>query len=112
MAERHDYSEIIAEILIQLQGHGAELKRQSEIQTQILKRLEHSEERMDRSEAGFNNFAIAVLDHLQGIKTELGEVKTEVSSVKTEVRELKAAERLADHEERLRRLEDFMRRAS
>lgn len=112
MAERHDYSEIIAEMLIQLQQHGAELKRQSEIQTQIL-------ERMERSEAGFNNFAIAVLDHLQGLKDELRDVKTEVKEVKTEVQgvkqeisELKAADRLADHEERLRRLEDFMRRAS
>lgn len=100
MAERHDYSES----LIQLQQYSVKLKRQSEIQTQIL-------ERMERSEAGFNNFAITVIDHLQGIRTELGEVKTEVSSVKTEVRELKAAERLADHEECLRRLEDFMRRA-
>ncbi|RAK63207.1 hypothetical protein [Hymenobacter edaphi] len=105
MAEHHDYSEIIADILTQLQQHSVELKRQSEIQTQVLTRME-------RSDAGFNNFAIAVLNHLQGIKAELVEVKTEVSSVKTEVRELKAAERLADHEERLRRLEDFMRRAS
>ena len=53
LAERHDYSEIIAEILIQLQQHDTELKRQSEIQTQIL-------ERMERSEAGFNNFGSAV----------------------------------------------------
>jgi hypothetical protein len=98
MAERHDYSEIIADLLIELQ-------RQGEVQTRML-------ERMERSEAGFNNFAIAVLDHLQGIKTELVEVKAEVGKVKTEVRELKASERLADHEERLRRLEDFMRRAS
>ena len=36
MAERHDYSVITADILIQLQSHGAELQRQSEIQTRIL----------------------------------------------------------------------------
>ena len=82
MAERHDYSEIIADILIQLQSHGAELQRQSEIQTRIL-------ERMERSDAGFNNFALAVLDHFQDIKSELRQVKADVGDLKADVKDLK-----------------------
>ncbi|MBC6700011.1 hypothetical protein [Hymenobacter sp. BT190] len=82
MADKNGFSEVIAEILIQMD-------RQQETQTAIL-------ERLDRNEAGFNAFANAALDHLSGIRTGLQGMRS-ISD---------------EHEERLPRLEDSMRRAS
>ena len=118
MADKHDYSEVIAEMLIQLEKHSRlldgmllhqqriadRLDRSEAVQERIADRLDRSEavqeriaDRLDRSEAGFNNFANAVLDHLSAIRSDLRDVRTTV---------------FQDHEDRLRRLEDFMRRAS
>ena len=104
MADKHDYSEVISEMLIQLERMADRLDRSETVQERILDRLDRSEEvqeriadRLDRSEAGFNHFAGAVLDHLSAIRSDLRDVRTTV---------------FQDHEDRLRRLEDFMRRAS
>ena len=118
MADKNDYSEVIAEMLIQLQQHSVLLDKHGRALDNILavqgKMLETQEQmqqtqeqmqqtqerildRLDRGEAGFNNFANAVLDHLGAIRSDLRDVRTTV---------------FQDHEERLRRLEDFMRRAS
>ena len=87
MAEKHDYSEVITEMPIQLQQHSVVLKGMQQTQERIL----------NRSEAGVNNFATAVLDHLGAIRCDLRDVRTTV---------------FQDHEERLRRSGNFMRRAS
>ncbi|WP_019948267.1 hypothetical protein [Hymenobacter aerophilus] len=111
MADKNDYSEVIAEMLIQLQQHSVLLDKQGraldnilavqgkmlETQEQMQQTQERILDRLDRGEAGFNNFANAVLDHLGAIRSDLRDVRTTV---------------FQDHEERLRRLEDFMRRAS
>ncbi len=104
MADKHDYSEVISEMLIQLQKHsslldehGATLKKHGVVLDNMLVTQERILDRLDRSEAGFNHFAGAVLDHLSAIRSDLRDVRTTV---------------FQDHEDRLRRLEDFMRRAS
>ncbi|SEU02965.1 hypothetical protein [Hymenobacter actinosclerus] len=90
MADKYNYSEVISEMLIQLQQHSEVLIGMQQTQERILDRL-------DRGEAGFNYCASAVLGHLAAIRSDLRDVRTTV---------------LQDHEERLRRRQDFMRRAS
>ena len=97
MADKHDYSEVISEMLIQLQEHSTILKKHGVVLDNMLQTQERILDRLDRNEAGFNNFAGAVLDHLSAIRSDVRDVRTTV---------------FQDHEERLRRLEDFMRRAS
>ena len=125
MADKNDFSEIITEILIELQKHSVELQKHSSVlrsvvdvqewmltmqeqmlqtQQQMLQTQQQMQQtqdaildRLDRNEAGFNAFAGAALDHL-------GEIRADLRSIRTTVYQ--------DHEERLRRLEDFMRRAS
>ena len=118
MADKNDFSEIITEILIELQKHSVELQKHSSVlrsvvdvqermltmqeqmqqtQQQMQQTQEAILDRLDRNEAGFNAFAGAALDHL-------GEIRDDLRNIRTTVYQ--------DHEERLRRLEDFMRRAS
>jgi hypothetical protein len=111
MADKNGFSEIIAEILIELQKHSVELQKHSSVlrsvvdvqermltmQEQMQQTQEAILDRLDRNEAGFNAFAGAALDHL-------GEIRADLRNIRTTVYQ--------DHGERLRRLEDFMRRAS
>ncbi|OWP64251.1 hypothetical protein CDA63_04220 [Hymenobacter amundsenii] len=111
MADKRDYSEIIAEMLIELGKHSTLLDKHGraldnillvqekmlDTQDQMQQTQERIADRLDRSDAGFNHFAGAVLDHLGAIRSDLRDVRTTV---------------FQDHEDRLRRLEDFMRRAS
>lgn len=125
MPDKNDFSEIIAEILIELQRQSSVLRTVVDVQERMvtvqeqmygnqqqmqgtiqqmqgtMQQMQGTQERildrLDRNEAGFNAFAGAVLDHLGDIRADLRGIRTTVYQ---------------DHEERLRRLEDFMRRAS
>ncbi|MBG8556355.1 hypothetical protein [Hymenobacter guriensis] len=103
MADKNDFSEIITDILLELQKHSSVLRTVVDVQERMLtvqEQMQRTQEkildRLDRNEAGFNAFAGTVLDHLGDIKSDLRGIRTTV---------------FQDHEERLRRLEDFMRRA-
>ena len=97
MADKHDYSEVISETLIQLQEHSTILQKHGVVLDNMLQTQERILDRLDRSEAGVNHFAGAVLDHLSAIRSDLRDVRTTV---------------FQDYEDRLRRPEDCMRRAS
>ncbi|UYZ62287.1 hypothetical protein [Hymenobacter weizhouensis] len=111
MADKNDFSELPAEMLLRMDRQQEQLNQTNsilrtvvQIQEKMLSTQEHMQQtqvqildRLDRNEAGFNAFAGAVLDHLGGIRADLREIRITVYQ---------------DHEERLRRLEDFMRRAS
>ena len=118
MADKNDFSELLAEMLRRMDRQQEQIDQTNsilhtivQVQEKMLSTQEHMHgtmqhmqqtqerilDRLDRNEAGFNAFANAVLDHLGGIRADLREIRITVYQ---------------DHEERLRRLEDFMRRAS
>lgn len=111
MADKNEFSEIIAEILMELQKHSSVLRTVVDVQERLLTVQEQMQQnqlqmqqtqeailnRLDRNEAGFNAFANTLLEHLSEMRDDLRGIRTTVYQ---------------DHEERLRRLEDFMRRAS
>ncbi len=93
MADKNDFSEIIAEILIELQAQRRELQEQRREHHEDMEQLrkEHREN-TERMISAFNTGFTAVVDRLIQIDTRL--------------------EKVVDHEARISRLENIVLKAS
>ncbi|MBO0359683.1 hypothetical protein J0X19_17110 [Hymenobacter sp. BT186] len=111
MADKNDFSELLAEMLIRMDRQQEEihqtntiLRTVADVQTRMLTQMEliytNQQQSNDRQEQ-FN-------ERQEKLNTE---VLAELREIKTDLREIKEVI-LNNHEERLRRLEEFMRRAS
>jgi len=113
MADKNDFSELLAEMLIRMDRQQEEihqtntiLRTVADVQTRMLTQMEL----IYTNQQHFNERQLAFNDRQEKINTE---VLTELREIKTAQQQLTGAfTRFADYEERLNRLEEFMRRAS